>query len=247
MKRNRRLGWVLAGLLVACVPATPPPAKATARATALYFLENDSTSGATTVRMLITEKFLRIDGGADDSEFILYDRSTRTIYDVSAADHLILVIAPRAIPASAAPRLYYRTNRDAAAFPRVDGRTVVHYRLLTNGRVCYDLYAADGLLPEAVAALREYREALAGEQYAAIGYTPNEFKAPCDLANHVYAPARYLLHGFPVRLVELDARGHRRRRVTELTDYRTSLEVALTLFELPATYRRMPLRELQTR
>ncbi|MFL6712305.1 MAG: hypothetical protein ACJ8LN_05200 [Sulfurifustis sp.] len=247
MKRNRWSAWTLAAVLVACTPATPPPAKPTERATALYFLENDNTAGAATVRMLVTEKFLRIDAGADDGEFILYDRARRTIYNISAADRLILVIPSRAVPVSGAPRLYYRTKRDSAAFPRIEGRPVVHYRLLTNGRVCYDLYAADGLLPEAVAALREYREALAGEQYAAIGYTPNEFKAPCDLANHVYAPARYLVHGFPVRLVELDARDARRRRVTELTDYRTNMEVAPALFDLPASFRRIPLRELQTR
>ena len=129
----------------------------------------------------------------------------------------------------------------------IGGRSVVHYSLLTNGRLCYDLYAADGLLPDAVAALREYREALAGEQRSAIGFTPNAAKTPCDLANHVYAPARHLTYGFPVRLVEPDPRDPKRRRITELTDYRTDVEMAPALFQLPESFRRMTLRELQRR
>lgn len=95
-----------------------------------------------------------------------------------------------------------------------------------------------------VAALREYREVLALEQQAALAFTPRDVQSPCDLANHVYAPARHLAHGFPVRLVE--PRG-RERRVTELTDYKTEFVADARLFELPASFPRMNLRELQTR
>ena len=156
---------------------------------------------------------------------------------------MILAIGNRGTP----QKLLHRTKRDTAAFPTVGGKSVVHYRLLTNGRLCYDLYAADGLLPEAVIALREYREALSGEQRAAIGNMPSEQKAPCDLANHVYLPTRHLAHGFPVRLVEFDTRDPKRRRVTELKDFRTDLEVQPDMFKLPEGFRRMNIRELQKR
>jgi len=242
MKPIALLGAVFA-LLLACAPK-PEPAE---RGTALYFVENDGTEPATPVRMIVSRKFLRIDGGERSRDFLLYDRAARTTYDVSAADRLILVIEPRAAPAGAPPKLTHRIKRDTATFPAVGGRSVVHYSLLTNGRLCYDLYAADGLLPDAVAALREYREALAGEQRSAIGFTPNAAKTPCDLANHVYAPARHLTYGFPVRLVEPDPRDPKRRRITELTDYRTDVEMAPALFQLPESFRRMTLRELQRR
>ena len=94
---------------------------------------------------------------------------------------------------------------------------------------------------------REYREALSGEQRAAIGQMPSELKAPCDLANHVYSPTRHLAHGFPVRLVEFDPRDPKRRRVTELKDFRTDLEVPPDSFALPEGFRRMNIRELQKR
>lgn len=230
-------------LLLGC-KSEPPPVE---RGTILQFVENDGAGGATPVRMTIGRKYVRIDGGEDDKDFLLYDREKRTVYNVSSADKLVLAIPPRAAPAGKTPKLTHRIKRQSTTYPSIDGRPVIHYRLLTNGRVCYDVYAADGLLPEAVLALREYREALAGEHHRAIGFTPSEQKAPCDLANHVYAPARHLAHGFPVRLVEMDPRDAKRRRVTELTNYKTDVVMEQKLFELPAGYRRMMLGELQTR
>jgi hypothetical protein len=242
--KSRTLGvLILASVLVAC-SSEPPPLE---RATALYFVEDDSAADTTPVRMIVGQKFLRIDGGEEGKDFLLYDRAARVIYNVSATDRLILVIPARPAPSGKPPKLYHRTKRDTASFPAVGGRPVVHYRLITNGRLCYDLYAADGLLPSAVSALREYREALAGEQTAAIGFTPSEQKAPCDLTNHVYLPSRHLVHGFPVRLVEFDARDPKRRRVTELKNYRTEFEVAPDLFRLPEDFRRMNLKELRQR
>ncbi len=229
--------------LVAC-SSEPPPLE---RGTALYFVEDDSTAEATPVRMIVGKQFLRIDGGEEGKGFLLYNRATRVIYNVSAADRLILTIPARAESSGKPPKLHHRTNRDTVTFPAVGGRPVVHYRLLTNGRLCYDLYAADGLLPSAVSALREYREALAGEQTTAMVLTPSEQKAPCDLANHVYLPTRHLEHGFPVRLVEFDARDPKRRRVTELKDYRIDFEMRPDLFRLPEGFRQMGLRELQQR
>lgn len=231
-------------LLVACTQPPPPPARE--RAIALYLTENDGDSGNTPVRMLITPKFLRIDAGADSNDFLLYDRTARTTYNVSPTDRLVLVIPPRSLPPMPA-NFKHRVKRETAALPEVAGQSVIRYQMLTNGRLCYDLYAAEGLLPEAVAALREYREALAGEQGAAIGFMPPKARAPCDLANHVYAPARHLMYGFPVRLVEVDPRDPKRKRVTELTDYRTDVEVAAELFKLPESFRRMTLKELQSR
>lgn len=230
--------------VVACSQPPPPPARV--RAIALYLTESDVDGASTPVRMLITPKFLRIDGGADANDFLLYDRAARTTYNVSPTDRLVLVIPPRA-PSKAPANLKHRVKRETATFPAVAGRQVIRYQLLTNGRLCYDLYAADGLLPEAVAALREYREALAGEQGSAIGFMPPKTRAPCDLANHVYAPARHLIYGFPVRLVEIDARDPKRKRITELTDYRTDFDAAAELFKLPDSFRRMTLKDLQSR
>lgn len=222
--------------------ARPPTAPG---ATAVYMVEHEADFEPTRTRLIVTPEFLRIDDGRDGGDFLLYHRGERTIYNVSAADALILVMAPQAI--GAAPvALEHDIQRENDAAPDVGGKKVRHYRLLTNRNVCYDLYAAEGLLPEVVAALREYRESLAGEHAQALAFTPKEMQTPCDLANNIYAPARHLAHGFPIRAAERNGRDATRVRTTELLDYQQGFAADAALFRLPG-YRRMTLQELRRR
>jgi len=222
--------------------ARPPAAPG---ATAVYMVEHEADFEPMRTRMIVTPEFLRIDDGRDGGDFLLYHRGERTIYNVSVADALILVIAPQSV--GAAPMaLEHRVESESDNPPDVGGKKVRHYRLLTNRALCYDLYAADGLLPEVVTALREYRESLAGEHAQALAFTPREMQTPCDLANNIYAPARHLAHGFPIRVAETNGRDGTRVRTTELLDYRRGFAADAALFRLPG-YRRMTLEELRRR
>lgn len=239
---------IIALLAAAGVASCEQPVETTAApAVAVYFVEHEPGFEPARTRMIITRDFLRIDGGRKGRDFVLYDRARRTIYNVSAADSLILVMGPRPVNAAPPMRLKHNIERDRTAAPDVGGIPVAHYRLRTNGKLCYDLYAADGLLPEAVKALREYREILAGEQALAMEVTPRAMQTPCDLANNVFAPARYLAHGFPIRVAETDGRAADRERITELVDYETDFEAAADMFRLPESYRRLTLQELRGR
>lgn len=216
-----------------------------AGASVVYLIEHESDFEPTRTRMIVTAQFLRIDDGGDRGDFLLYNRGERTIYNVSVSDSLILVIGPQAV--GAAPlALDHQIERDGADTPDVGGKKVRHYRLLTNGETCYDLYAAEGLLPEVVTALREYRESLAGEHAEALSFTPAEMQTPCDLANNIYAPARHLAHGFPIRVDETNGRDRDRVRTTELVDYQRGFAADDALFRLP-DYRRMTIQELRRR
>lgn len=228
--------WLLGGC------ATSPPAGATA----IYLIEREPDDEPTRTRMIVTSQYLRIDGGQVASNFLLYDRAARTIYNVSVDDKLVLVIPPQAI-APAGRAFAHQIERESADVPAVGGKTVRHYRLLTDSELCYDLYAADGLLPEAVTALREYRQSLAGEHAQALIYTPQELQTPCDLANNVYLPARHLAHGFPIRLEERTGRFRGEVRTTELADYEEGFVADAALFQLPAGYRQMTIQELRER
>lgn len=226
--------WILvavAGLAVACVSAP--------RATLLEFSEREGGGEPYVTRMLVTENHLRIDDGQGRDGFILLDRAARTIYSVTHADKSVLVIASRKIDLTPPKRFEHSVDRDHEVYPAVAGRPVRRYTLSTNKQRCLEVFAADGLLPEALAALRDYQEVLAGEQAFAAARRPKEFQTDCVLADDVFVPARQLAFGFPVK--RTDPTG----RARDLTDYRTGVDVEPGLFELPAGYRRYSLHDLR--
>lgn len=230
----RRSWMALAGalLLAACNRAPVPTALS------LSFIDS-GPEGERPVRMLVTGDHLRIEDGDAAGGFILLDRRSATVYSVSHADRTVLTL--RAGPVSLAPprRFQNTVARDPERLPPVAGRPVVHYRLLTNGERCADVYAADGLLPQAVAALREYHQALAATQAQGQAGMPAAFQSPCDLAEFVFLPARHLEYGFPVRQVGRDG------ATRQLVDYQTGALVEATLFEVPKDYRQITPSEIR--
>ena len=214
-------------------PATP--------ATALFFVEQEPDGEPYRTRTIITADFVRMDDGTDSADFILFDRTDGTLYSVTGSDRRILVIPPRPMDAKPAANLKHEVIRDHAVFPAIAGHKIRHYELMTNGKRCYDLHAAAGLMPQAVTALRQYREALAGQQAQTLAVTPADVQSPCDLANHVFLPARHLEHGFPVRLTDMTG------RKTELMDYITPFRADPALLRLPPGYQRLAIGELRTK
>lgn len=222
-------------LLMAMVSCSEP----TTPATVLYFIEHEPGAEPQRTRLLIIAGFLRMDGGIHDEDFLLFDRDRGTIYSVSGAERQILVIPPRPVDARPPADFRHRMERDRASYPAVGSYTVVHYELLTNGQRCYDLYAAAGLMPEAVAALRQYREVLAGQQAKTLSLAPPGVLSDCDMANNVFLPARHLEHGFPVRLTDMTG------KTSELVDYDAKFRATAAMLRLPAGYKRLTIDELR--
>lgn len=204
------------------------------RATALYFSEQEQGGEPFPTRMLITSKYLRIDYGVDDDDFILFDRKKPEIYSINREDKTVMVIGAAKIALAPPKHFVHRTEQDRGkeAPPAVGGKAIAHFRLFTNDEICYDVFAADGLLPQAVTALREYHQTIAGEHAAAMAHTPKEMQSACDLANFIFTPVRHLEQGFPVR--QQDALGN----VRQLRDYKLDYAVDEKLFQLPADFKR---------
>ena len=206
--------------------ATPP----TTAATVLIYNEEEPGTGSYPVRYLITADSLRIDDGHDASDYVLVDRRSGIINSVSHEHGNILVIRRQASPqppASLALRL--EAVPDSAA-PGIGGRQPEHYRYLANDELCYEAVTLPGLLPDAVSALVEYEQLLAGQQAASLESTPVEFRTPCFLSRYIYTPARHLEQGLPVEV--WDAAGYRRM----LVDYSEAVSVPQHLFTLPPEY-----------
>lgn len=210
-----------------------------AETTALYFSEQAPEGETFATRMLVTDRYLRIDYGVDSDDFILFDRKLPTIFSVNHNDKTIMVIKPAPIRLEKPARFEHRTEKTNDTPPAVGGKPVTHYRLSTNGELCFDVFAAKDLLPTAVAALREYHLSIAGEHAAAMTDAPPEAKTDCDLANFVFAPTRYLEHGFPIRQQDLGG------NVRQLVDFKQNLKIDDKLFNLPAGYRQYSPAELR--
>lgn len=220
-----------------CGPALAAPAKQAG--TALYFEEQERGSEPAATRMLVTPEFLRIDYGKDDDDFILYDRKRPTIYSINHADKSALVISPAKVTAKPPRPLTHRVEKDRQSIPAVGGKPVVHYELFTNDRRCYDLFAADGLLPEVLPALREYAQTMSGEQGATLAFTPQEMQDTCDVANHVFMPTRHLEHGFPVRLEDFAG------KTRQLVNYEQGKTFSPSLFIVPEGYKRYRMQDMR--
>lgn len=231
---NRILLLLLVGLMISC---TEKPTGATF----LSFSESSPDGASYPVRMLVNERFLRIEDGDVRDGFILFDRSAKTVYSVSHVDKTTLVLHAQAIKLNAPEAFVHKVERDAEKLPDVGGKSVSHRRLFTNGELCFDVYAADGLLPEALAALREYHRALAGEQAAMQASVPSGFQSGCDLAEFVFLPARHLEFGFPVRQIS-------RAGVTrQLVDFKVGVPVEKGLFDIPAEYKQITPSEVRNK
>jgi len=235
----RRLGLagsILAALLVAGCGTAEGPAGETTPVSLLLYQEQENGVEPYPVRVMVTPAFVRFDDGFTGSDFMLMERATRTIYNVSHEEHRILVIANPAAASGVAHDLVLDEVRETdASAPLIDGKQPLHIRFLANAEECYHAVVVPGLLPEAAAGLAEFAVLLGERQRGDLQSIPAEMQTPCFLARYAYAPERHLLEGLPVQ--EWDADGYRRT----LVDFSAEEAVSRELFELPQDYERMSL------
>jgi len=218
--------------LVACSESGPQPA------TYLSLMEQERDVDPYPTRMVATDRWLRIDDGEGSRSYLLYDRRERVIYSINAVDSRILVMQPMPADLASPVKLTHTIERTKDEAPAIAGKAVIHYRLLTNGTLCYDIFTVEGLVPQAHKALMEFNQTLALEQALTVATTPKEYQTPCGLANTVYAATRHLEHGFPVRWQDMNGKS------SQLVDFRTGM-AAPELFELPDSFRRVTMAELR--
>ncbi len=189
-------------------------------------------------RILVTPQYVRMDEGDADGDFTLLDRDKGVIYNVSHEDDSVLVMpAPAQLPAQKKALKLEEKVRMAPQAPLLQGRQPQHVDLLSDGQICSSLVTVEGLMPAAVAGLRDFKQVLARIQGASLAAIPIERQSGCDLASNVYAADRALRFGLPVE--EQDAG---RRQL--LLDYDPEHPADAGLFQLPDNYRRKTLPSL---
>ena len=180
-------------------------------------------------QMFVSNKYIYMADNRFPDDFLLFDREKQTIYSVTHANKTIFVIKPKEIKSKSPIEITYTEESQASsAIPKVSGHSATHYRYFANGKHCYDAVTLEKtFLPEAVAALREYRQLLAGEHASTVHAMPADTHEACDLALNIYYASKHLGTGLPLR--EWDQKGF----LKFMVDYRLNIEYDQEKFKLP--------------
>lgn len=201
------------------------------RASVINYMEQESGVEPYPLRIIITENYIRLDDGYDDSDFVLLDRGPRTLYSVTHENRSVLVInnqpAEDALPESI--ELTEKVVEDTES-PEIAGRPAVHKQYLANDQLCFEAVTVDGLLPEAVEAMAEFATALGERQLANMHTMPAAMQTPCFLSRYVYRTDRHYDDGLPIQ--EWDATGN----VRSMVDYSEDETINPSIFNVPSDY-----------
>lgn len=235
VKSKRRPVTVIAAAVMFVLSACA----GTPKATIVYFEEQEGSGQTYRTRMIVSERYLRLDDADDAGDFVLFDRKQRVIYSTNSLDRRTLVIRWKVVLLKPPASLKRRQQRIEEKIPPIGDRPVAHHRLQANGEVCYDLYAVAGLLPDVVQAMREYHRTLATVHADLLPAAPLQ-TSPCEQVANVYFPDWYLQYGFPIQARDYLGRGR------QLADYRTAQPVAGALFRLPEGYRQFTMEQARS-
>jgi hypothetical protein len=224
--------WVIAASLALACLSAPVLAAEQVQATILHFQIKPVGQAAYSERVLVTPDFLRFDGGDMGGVYVLFNRRTQTIYSVSPQDKDVLTIRRRPVKVKPHKPLELRqTSQPYKDAPSIDGKRPQHHTFFAGGKRCYEVVAVPGLLEDVRRALAAFRTTLAGQQALDYGRTPAPPQSACEQARLIFAPTRYLAHGFPIQ--GWGPQGKARR----LLDFKLKQPVAAALFQLPTGYR----------
>jgi hypothetical protein len=189
----------------------------------LRYQDSESGEPAYQTRILVSERYLRMDDGNDGADFVLFDRKTGKVSNVVHAQKMLMAMHEKKLPKP--PSHAYRVERKV--MPVRAG--TVRVQVLADGRLCSETVAVARLYPDAARALTEYKAALAYTQWTTYRNTPAELRQDCDLVHHVWQSGMALSQGLPIE--ERDYAGRVRLYVSGETR-----KLRPELFELPKDY-----------
>lgn len=200
----------------------------------LIMMERSEGGPTFTTRIFVNEGYMHMSDTRSPADYMLFNRSEKTIYNVTAEDKTILVIRDKPVNIDSPIDLdYQEESQPSGAIPRINGRQATHYKYMANGKHCYDsVVMPKNFMPDVLAAMREFREVLAGEHATTVDRTPKDLLDACDLSVNIFHATQHMEHGLPIR--EWDRHGYQRF----LKDYRENLQAGTGTFDLPKEFER---------
>ncbi len=191
-------------------------------------------------RIIVTKDYLRMDDGADEGDYLLYDRKQHRISSVTHDDETVFEIPPRKVKQKPPMKLQRRSSEIKMDKPPMIGKEKPHHhQLLVNDKACYNVIAVKGLLPDVRQVLIDFRTTLSGEHAKLLPRLPADQQEPCDLVRNIFYPGWQLEFGLPIQ--EWDEQG----RGQILVDYKATIPLDDKLFTLPQGYRHYTTDDIQ--
>jgi len=219
-------------LTAAFVAFTAPVQAATVASTMLLYKAHEPGVGDYPSRIIVTDKYVRMDDGQDDGDYLVFDRSRRLISSVTHDDKTVFEIPPRELKQEPPMELKRRAEevQMKGSVPAVSGKQPHQHQLFVNDKLCYNIVVVPGLLSDTVAALRDFRQVLAGEHAKTLPRIPADMQEPCDLALNTFHADWQLKFGLPIQEWDESGKGQ------VLVDFKKGFAVDEALFSLPEGY-----------
>lgn len=162
-----------------------------------------------TTRVLVNQRYLRLDDGDDEGDFTLFDRVKGEIHNYNRGERSEILIQ-RGAEVDLDVKIRFSIQRKALTdAPRINNLTAIEHRFTAQGELCKSSVNFAGLLPDVVRALRQYQYVLMQQNRKTFEEIPEQVKTPCYLANNYLYQDAYLKAGFPVHVVDEQGREQR--------------------------------------
>lgn len=195
------------------------------------FVEEEQGLDPYQTRVMLNDDFMRFDDGEGAADYLIFDRHKKIIYNVNSEQKTVMMLEEKdtQLEPPFALKHEVKTLQTANDAPSIAGITPVHYQYLTNDELCLDVISVDGLMPDALVALRDFQEILASDSKVTFGAIPADLHDPCEISLSTFAPVRHMQHGFPLQEWKP---GYKR----SLIDYNENYTIPAGSFDLPKDY-----------
>jgi len=180
-------------------------------------------------RYLVSDHFLRIDGGQANDDYILFDAAKKIIYSINHEDQTLLTLTSTAWQLPEFEFKRHQVTEKLESAPKLMGKTVTNYRLFADSDLCTEIQLVPDIHPRSRKMFRDYQQVLSGQQVQTLFNTPEDMRSPCFLIDQVFNTGDYYDQGLPVQ--EWHSRGYARL----LKDVKP-LKVDEKMFSLPEKY-----------
>ena len=218
-----------------CIPAffsVAPLAAETVNADILlYQVQRGDGADTYLSRIMVSAGMLRMDEIGDEamSGYTLFDRKQRLLLGVDPESRSVMQMA--SAEDTAVPGVDYSvTSRLLEDAPAVAGKSPVEFRYTVRGEDCFRFIAVEGVMADAMQALREMSTLLA-ERHRRVMATTDVSPGDCKLPLDAFAPGQEFSKGLLLSLVS-DS------EIRQLVDFRRDDDIDSALFEAPPGFGR---------